>query len=107
MLLNTRSAHLQHSVQAGLRRLRTCPSPVVSRSRYQLSYQQAQDVLDGRPPAQGQEVAAADREQLQRALTTLKGVTDSLRARRQAVRTASEMHGTGRSTSPSVSGGTQ
>ena len=53
------------------------------RSRYQLSYQQAQDVLDGRRPAPGHEVAAADREQLRRALTLLKDVTDNLRARRQ------------------------
>ena len=59
---------------------------MVSRSRYQLSYQQAQDVLDGRRPAPGHEVAAADREQLRGALTLLKDVTDSLRARRQAVR---------------------
>jgi DIS3-like exonuclease 1 len=57
-----------------------------SRSRYQLTYQQAQDVLDGRPPALGHDVAAADRDTLRRALTSLKRVTDHLRAARQAVR---------------------
>ena len=43
-------------------------------------------MLDGRPPAPGHYVAAADRDTLKRALTALKRVTDHLRARRQAVR---------------------
>ena len=62
-----------------------------SRSRYQLTYQHAQDVLDGRPPAPGHDVAAADRDTLRRALTALKRVTDHLRARRQAVCTCQEL----------------
>lgn len=43
-----------------------CPARnIPRRSRYQLEYQQAQDVMDDRPPRPGHEIAPADRPTLQ------------------------------------------
>ncbi|KAI7844065.1 hypothetical protein COHA_002209 [Chlorella ohadii] len=49
------------------------------RSRYQLEYSQAQDILDGRPPKPGHEVAAADRPVLQRNLALLAALAEHRR----------------------------
>ncbi|PRW57734.1 DIS3-like exonuclease 1 [Chlorella sorokiniana] len=49
------------------------------RSRYQLEYSQAQDILDGHPPKPGHEVAAADRPALQRNLELLAALAEHRR----------------------------
>ncbi|KAG2451560.1 hypothetical protein HYH02_004158 [Chlamydomonas schloesseri] len=54
------------------------------RSRHQLHYQQAQDVLDGRPPAPGDELPRDHVEVLRPALRVLDELTGQLHARRVA-----------------------
>ncbi|GAX81333.1 hypothetical protein CEUSTIGMA_g8764.t1 [Chlamydomonas eustigma] len=51
-------------------------------SRHQLTYQQAQDVLEGRPPAEGDELSQQDTVKLKDSLQVLTAVTDKLRAKR-------------------------
>lgn len=55
------------------------------RSRYQLEYSQAQDILDGRPPKPGHEVAAADRPALRRNLALLASLAEHRRRLRLEV----------------------
>lgn len=55
------------------------------RSRYQLEYSQAQDILDGRPPKPGHEVAAADRPALRRNLALLAALAEHRRRLRLEV----------------------
>lgn len=61
------------------------------RSRYQLEYQQAQDIMDGRPPQPEHDIAMEDRPRLQQNLQTLARVAAHLRAGRLQVLT--EEHG--------------
>ena len=59
---------------------------ISTRSRYQLEYQQAQDIMDGRPPRPGHDcIALADRPRLQRNLQVLAWVAAHLRAGRLQV----------------------
>ncbi len=56
------------------------------RSRYQLEYEQAQDILDERPPRpEHDSIAMEDRPRLQQALQTLTRVAAHLRAGRLQV----------------------
>ncbi len=54
----------------------------IIRSAHQLTYHQAQDVLDGRPPAPGDALPPADTARLRDGLALLTALTDKLRARR-------------------------
>ncbi|BDA44024.1 DIS3-like exonuclease 1 [Coccomyxa sp. Obi] len=55
----------------------------IIRSRYQLEYQQAQDIMDGRPPQpEHDSIAMEDRPRLQQTLQTLARVAAHLRAGR-------------------------
>lgn len=70
-----------------LERNSTVTFPGLTRSKYQLEYQQAQDVLEGRSPRleDGSSVSPADVPQLQRNLQTLARLAAHLRAGRLRV----------------------
>lgn len=59
------------------------------RSQYQLTYQQAQDMLDGKPPTTGPKdmpVHPRDHAELKGRLSIFKRLTDQLRAARVQVK---------------------
>ncbi|GAB4819868.1 hypothetical protein N2152v2_006914 [Parachlorella kessleri] len=56
----------------------------IIRSRYQLEYQQAQDIMEGAPTRPGHEISPADRPTLQRALRFLSRLAASRRGARLA-----------------------
>ena len=61
---------------------------MICRSRYQLTYQQAQDMLDGKPPTTGPRdmpVDPRDHPELRSRLSVFKRLTDQLRAARVQV----------------------
>lgn len=67
----------------------------VYRSRYQLSYQEAQNLLDDIPPTAGAQVAATDRPKLQESLRLLAALTDRLSGARIEVHSLEIWKGSG------------